>query len=206
MTFPLWWAIVLALATFAMALVLTPLVRSWALRVGFLDHPGARKVHRVPMPTGGGFAVAGAFLTGLWASSLLPGGPPSEVLLGLTVVGIVALTLGWLDDRFGVPGVLKLLVQAGCGFLLHSLGFGIDKLTNPLGGPPILLVGLGVPLDLPQWLGDPTQRGRLRLPRTEDRRDIEIERLLPPGRELRSNTPAHRGRYRRNGHHGHQVH
>ena len=49
-----WWTLVLALATFAVALVLTPLVRAWALRAGFFDHPGTRKVHLVAMPTGGG--------------------------------------------------------------------------------------------------------------------------------------------------------
>src|SRR4029079_18381103 len=42
-TFPLWWAAALALGTFALALVLTPLVRAWSLRAGFVDHPGTRK-------------------------------------------------------------------------------------------------------------------------------------------------------------------
>jgi UDP-GlcNAc:undecaprenyl-phosphate GlcNAc-1-phosphate transferase len=147
-TFPAWWIFVLALATFAVALVLTPLVRGWALRAGFFDHPGTRKVHLVAMPTGGGFAVAIAFLAGLWASTLLPGAPGQDVVIGLTAVGVIALVLGWLDDRFGVPAALKLLVQAGCGFLLHSLGFGIDKLSNPLGGAPIQLQGIGVVVDV----------------------------------------------------------
>jgi UDP-GlcNAc:undecaprenyl-phosphate GlcNAc-1-phosphate transferase len=147
-SFPWWWPLGLALVTFALALGLTPLVRRIALRTGFFDHPGTRKVHKVPMPTGGGFAVAIAFLSMLWISSLLPGAPAADALLGLTLVGLIALALGWLDDRFHVPGALKLLVQAGCGLLLHSLGFGIDKLTNPLGGPPIQLEGIGVFVDV----------------------------------------------------------
>lgn len=143
MTFPLWWTAALALATFALALVATPFVRRWSLRTGFLDHPGTRKVHAEPMPTGGGFAVAFAFFAGLWGSTLLPGAPGRDIVVGLTVVGLVALVLGWLDDRFRVPAALKLLVQAGCGFLLHSLGFGIDKLTNPFGGAPLQMSGAG---------------------------------------------------------------
>ena len=126
MTFPLWWAPALALVTFALALLATPLVREWSSRLGFFDHPGTRKVHTAPMPTGGGFAVAFAFLVGLWASTLLPGAPERPVVLGITAVGLIALTLGWLDDRFSLPGWVKLVVQAGCGVLLHKLGFGID--------------------------------------------------------------------------------
>ena len=148
MNFPFWWPVALALASFALALVLTPVVRQAALRAGFVDLPGERKVHQQPMPTGGGFAVAIAFFAVLWASSLLPAAPDRNALLGLTLVGLIALALGWLDDRYHVPGWLKLLVQAGCGLLLHSLGFGIDKLTNPLGGDPIQLKGIGVVVDV----------------------------------------------------------
>jgi len=142
-TFPLWWAATLALATFALALLATPVVRQWSSRLGFFDHPGTRKVHTAPMPTGGGFAVAFAFLAGLWASTLLPGAPDRSVVLGITAVGLITLALGWLDDRFSLPGWVKLVVQAGCGVLLHEMGFGIDKLTNPLGGAPIQLPDAG---------------------------------------------------------------
>ncbi len=148
MNFPWWWPPGLALLAFALALGLTPLILKTALRTRFLDHPGERKVHTEPIPTGGGFAVAIAFLAVLWASSLLPGAPPTDALVGLTAVGVIALALGWLDDRYHVPAALKLLVQAGCGFLLHALGFGIDKLSNPLGGDPIELAGMGVVVDV----------------------------------------------------------
>lgn len=41
------------LATFVLALVLTPLVRRLSFRVGAVDNPNARRVNRVPMPTMG---------------------------------------------------------------------------------------------------------------------------------------------------------
>ena len=143
MTFPLGWTAGLALGTFVLALVLTPLVRSWSVRAGFLDQPGERKVHAAPMPTGGGFAVALAFFAGLWGASVLPGAPAREVNVALSLVGGIALLLGWLDDRFALPAWVKLAVQAGCGFLLHGFGFGIDKLTNPFGGAPLQLPEAG---------------------------------------------------------------
>lgn len=148
MNFPWWWPPGLAVFACAAALAFTPLVRRAALARGFVDHPGERKVHAQPMPTGGGFAVALAFLGVLWLSSLLPGAPPPSALIGITLVGLIALGLGWLDDRYRLPAWLKVLVQAGCGVLLHSFGFGVDRLSNPLGGPPVELAGIGVVVDV----------------------------------------------------------
>jgi UDP-GlcNAc:undecaprenyl-phosphate GlcNAc-1-phosphate transferase len=141
-------AIALAAAAAAIALALTPLVIRWVRSIGFVDAPGERKVHAVAMPTGGGLAVAIAFFAVLWAGALLPGAPSTSDLLGLTLVGAIALALGVLDDRFGLPAWLKLLVQAGCGVILHALGFGVDRLSNPLGGEPIDLAGVGVLIDV----------------------------------------------------------
>ncbi len=148
MTFPLWWAFGLAFTAGVLGLAITPMVRRASLRAGFVDLPGERKVHAEPMPTGGGFAVALAFLAVLWASSLLPGAPPTQALLAITLVGLIALALGWLDDRVGLPAWFKVLVQAGCGLLLHSFGFGVDQLSNPFGGAPIQLAGIGVFVDV----------------------------------------------------------
>lgn len=140
----------LATASFGLALALTPFVMRAARRFGFVDHPGERKVHAEPMPTGGGFAVAGAFFAVLWASTLFPGAPPMRAVVGLTVVGVLALTLGFFDDRFRLPAWFKLLVQAGCGVLLHEFGFGVDKLSNPFAGDrtAIELEGLGIVVDV----------------------------------------------------------
>jgi UDP-GlcNAc:undecaprenyl-phosphate GlcNAc-1-phosphate transferase len=147
-TFPAWWPFALAAAAGVLALALTPLVIRIAQRAGFVDHPGERKVHAAPIPTGGGFAVALAFFAVLWGSSLLPGAPPTRALAGLSVVGVIALALGWLDDRFRLPAWFKLIVQAGCGYVLHCFGFGVDRLSNPFGGAPIELAGLGTALDI----------------------------------------------------------
>ncbi len=132
-------AVALAIAALVLTWLLTPAVRAIALRMRFLDVPGARKVHAAPMPTGGGFAVAFAFLVVLWTSRALPTAPPSPVLLAFTVTGAIALAVGWADDRFGLPAWVKLLAQAGCGLVFHAFGFAVDKMSNPFGGAPIQL-------------------------------------------------------------------
>lgn len=140
----------LALAAFVLALLFTPAVLRAARRMGFVDAPGERKVHKAPIPTGGGFAVALAFFAVLWGSMGFAGAPPVHAVLGLTIVGGIALALGYFDDRYRLPAWFKLLVQAGCGVILHEFGFGVDKLSNPFAGEDaaIELAGLGLVLDV----------------------------------------------------------
>ena len=138
----------LAAAALAVTLALTPAWIRIARRVGFVDHPGERKVHAAAMPTGGGFVVAAAFLAVLWASLLLPGAPTVREVGGLTVVGLLALGLGWADDRWRLPAWVKLIVQALCGFLFNACGFGVDRLSNPITGGALELHGWGLALDI----------------------------------------------------------
>jgi UDP-GlcNAc:undecaprenyl-phosphate GlcNAc-1-phosphate transferase len=138
----------LGAAALLLAWGLAPLWIRAARTIGFVDHPGERKVHAEAMPTGGGFIVAGAFLAVLWGSTLLPGAPDRNAVLGLTCAGLTALVLGWADDRWRLPAWAKLIVQASCGWMLHAFGFGVDKLSNPLTGGSLELQGFGVWLDI----------------------------------------------------------
>jgi len=131
--------LVLALTALALTWLLTPAVRALALRAGFVDVPGPRKVHATPMPTGGGFAVAVAFFVVLWVSHFAPGAPPRAALLAFTLTGAIALALGWADDRFGLPAWVKVLAQAGCGVVFHAFGYSVDAMSNPFGGAAITL-------------------------------------------------------------------
>ena len=140
--------VVLGAAALVLAMALTPVWIRLARRLGFVDHPGERKVHASPMPTGGGFVVAFAFLVVLSLSMLLPGAPEPRAVLGLIVVGLIALALGWADDRWRLPAWSKLIVQALCGVILHAFGFGVDKLSNPLTGGSLDLAGYGVVIDV----------------------------------------------------------
>ena len=46
--------VMVLIATIFMAVVLTPLVRFLALRIGAVDNPNARRINKVPMPSAGG--------------------------------------------------------------------------------------------------------------------------------------------------------
>lgn len=114
------------------AAVLTPMMRSMALRVGYLDHPGAHKSHRQSTPYGGGVAIflaAWAPAAGLVLLSVLVSPEWVAKQFGPTVQAYV----GGLQDR-SVPAAVILAGAAG----LHLLGI-LDDL-RPLGPYSKLLV------------------------------------------------------------------
>jgi len=106
-------------------------------RLGALDRPGPRRIHRAPVPTLGGLALAVAMLGAAWAARVLPGHAhllDPRPLLGITLAAIPLLALGIVDDLRGVRPPIKLAVQAAAGLVLVAWGFGVPLLTNPLGG------------------------------------------------------------------------
>jgi UDP-GlcNAc:undecaprenyl-phosphate GlcNAc-1-phosphate transferase len=123
-------------AALAGCLLVTPLVRSAALRFGLVDEPdGRRKIHARPIPIAGGVAVlltAGLVLAGTFAVA----GPWRDGIgeRWLTVVGLAAAAtiiaaVGVADDYVGLQGRHKLLwqlVAVGvvimCGIEVRSIG------------------------------------------------------------------------------------
>ena len=121
------------LAGMLAALALTPLWLRFAPRWGFLDRPGARKVHRQPVPRGGGLAVFIAFHAACAVVFLFPWKPFAGQLsidwwfrfLPLSA-GVVAL--GLLDDRFDLKPQTKLIGQLMLGAAAYALGFRLQNL------------------------------------------------------------------------------
>jgi UDP-GlcNAc:undecaprenyl-phosphate GlcNAc-1-phosphate transferase len=112
--------LVAATALFA-ALLFTPLARRAALAAGFVDKPGARKIHAREIAYGGGLAVAAALavaLGGLWLVQqqrpfLPPDADAGEYDSLYYVAGGAAgiLILGLLDDRYRLTAGLKLVAS-----------------------------------------------------------------------------------------------
>jgi UDP-GlcNAc:undecaprenyl-phosphate GlcNAc-1-phosphate transferase len=101
-------------ASFASTVVLLPLMIRLARKVGFLDHPGPRKIHTAPIPYGGGIIVAAAVLVASLIASRhgLPPAPKAFPF-GIYALGsLVILVLGLVDDRRKLSAGFKLFVQA----------------------------------------------------------------------------------------------
>ena len=82
-----------------LSLVLTPLVRRVAIRLGNVDHPGGRRVNKAPVPRGGGVAVAISFLVVALGGTLdirTAGAVRRELLAKLSRERLAALGVGRL--------------------------------------------------------------------------------------------------------------
>ena len=122
------------------ALLLTYVLRRYALARSLMDIPNARSSHSVPTPRGGGAAIVVSFLVALALIATTGGIEWSASVALLGAGGFVAL-VGFLDDHGHIAARWRLLAHFGAAF--WALGW--------LGGAPALQL-FGVQLDL-GWLG-----------------------------------------------------
>jgi UDP-GlcNAc:undecaprenyl-phosphate GlcNAc-1-phosphate transferase len=122
--------------------ILTPLVRRVALRFHAVDEPGLRRVNVVPIPRGGGVAVALAFVS--VAIVLIAGNsalkffrePIAEDirrLVALLLGGALAAAFGVLDDYFDLRARWQFVGQLGLSAIAIALGIVVVVVNNPVG-------------------------------------------------------------------------
>jgi UDP-GlcNAc:undecaprenyl-phosphate/decaprenyl-phosphate GlcNAc-1-phosphate transferase len=133
-----WLAVVF---TFLLAWVVTwrliPTVRKFALRVGWADQPNARRLNREPLPNAGGLAIYAGVIAAIVLASLLRPiefqNVPVQVLT-ILLGGSILVLVGFIDDQFGLPSSVRLLVQILTALLLVANGISIK-------------VAMGTPID-----------------------------------------------------------
>lgn len=119
---------VFAIAVIA-ALILTPLVRRLALRIGFVARPNARSIHVEPKPYLGGLAIFGAFAIAVIAGY----GFADDKVVGILVGGALIMALGILDDQYDLSPRVKMLGQvAAAAVLVYGWDVQIHGIINPL--------------------------------------------------------------------------
>lgn len=117
------------------SLIMTPLVRKFAIRIGAIDIPkDERRVHKEPMPLIGGLAI---FL-GVILSSLMFL-PINKSLISIIIGGSIILVSGIIDDLKGLSPKMKLLFQLVAGFTLILGDVKVDFITNPFSNQNLLL-------------------------------------------------------------------
>jgi UDP-GlcNAc:undecaprenyl-phosphate/decaprenyl-phosphate GlcNAc-1-phosphate transferase len=110
----------LGFRAFIISLILTPICRDVFRSYGVVDQPGARKVHRYPIPRVGGLAIAIAYLLAYVLVRPDDGSPLAQQLSlvwRLLPGAALAFGIGLLDDLFDLRAWIKLLGQIGAAGL-----------------------------------------------------------------------------------------
>lgn len=147
---------VLVLIAAGVTWALTPVVRRLSYKLGLVDIPDERKVHRESISRLGGIAIFAGFAASLafqalgeaylgWGGDLLTAGRPFfAVLAGFAII----FGVGLLDDIITLSPGQKLVGQLVAAGVVIAWGPRVDFIGNPLGGGLLYLGLLGIPVTL----------------------------------------------------------
>ncbi len=119
-----------------LALALTPLVKKFAVRIGAMDKPNARKVHTRIMPRLGGLGIYLAFI--VTVAALLPfvsswfTTRDMSFVSAFLIGGTIIVLIGALDDRFELSAKVKLLGQiVAASVVVFGFNIRVDFVNIP---------------------------------------------------------------------------
>ncbi|NQU44175.1 undecaprenyl/decaprenyl-phosphate alpha-N-acetylglucosaminyl 1-phosphate transferase [bacterium] len=138
LTSPTCWA--LLLGCFLATSLLTPLVTSFAHRIGAVDKGGYRKIFKGTMPLLGGLTIAipfvGVCVLGLFKATFMFG-TIQEMrwdLLSLVIGSAAIVGVGIVDDTWGMKPRTKLAFQSMIALFVAVSGHTVETLSLPLLG------------------------------------------------------------------------
>lgn len=123
----------------------TPVVRRIGIKLGIVDKPSSRKMHREPVARIGGVSIflgtAAALLIcwGLGWFGILPTAKEYQIW-GVTIGGVLFFAIGLADDFFDLPALARLVLQLVVAGLAWLVGVRIEFITLPFLG----LIQLGM--------------------------------------------------------------
>ena len=117
------------LAALVISFLMTPVVKTFAYKVGAVDVPkDARRMHTVPIPRLGGLAIfIGFMFSVLVFGSVRGNGQMQSILLG----SVIIVVLGVVDDIMALPAMLKFVVQIAAALIPALNGVVIQAFSNP---------------------------------------------------------------------------
>src|SRR6266404_4925893 len=118
----------------------TPIVISFAWKLGLIDDPKVNKhpkvLHTKPTPRGGGLAIFISIVVGCIIFL-----PLDIHLISILVGALLILIIGLLDDKYNLSPYLRLVVQFIAASIPVLTGITVTFITNPTGGI----------INLPMW-------------------------------------------------------
>lgn len=131
-------------AAFVVALLVaagvTPIVRRLAFRIGAIDLPGGRRIHKHGIPRLGGVGIYLGFLAPLvglfYVESSVAAALRGDIwrVVGVLVGGLAMCALGFIDDVRGIRALYKLYAHIAAATFAFACGYRIDAIGLPLIG------------------------------------------------------------------------
>ena len=122
--------VALALLTaLVVSFLMTPVVKSFAYKVGAIDVPkDERRMHHKPIPRLGGLAIFTGFMASILLFVDIRLNPQMQsILLGAVII----VVLGVVDDIMALPAKLKFVIQIVAALIPALNGVSIQALSNP---------------------------------------------------------------------------
>lgn len=114
---------------FVISVLITPLVKKLAIRIGATDQPNHRKVHQKVMPRMGGLAIFISFLVGMFIYM-----PDSEFFYPILIGSTIIVITGILDDMMELSAKVKLIGQIAAAAVVVFNGVFVEFINVPLLG------------------------------------------------------------------------
>ena len=117
------------LTALVVSFLMTPVVKSFAYKVGAIDVPkDERRMHHKPIPRLGGLASFAGFMASILLFVDIRLNPQMQsILLGAVII----VVLGVVDDIMALPAKLKFVVQIVAALIPALNGVSIQALSNP---------------------------------------------------------------------------
>ena len=140
-------------------LLVTPLVRRFALARGLVHQPGHRDVHTRPVPRLGGVAIFLGVVAAVavqafgerafaWGGTITGGGTSRVSVLGVLIGLVLIFLVGLIDDIYSLSPGWKFAGQLLAASVVVAAGLRINYVGDPLGGGLLQLGLLSIPLTL----------------------------------------------------------
>ena len=120
--------VVLALlAALVVSFLMTPVVKSFAYKVGAIDVPkDDRRMHKEPIPRLGGLAIFFGFMV-----SILLFVEITPEMRSICLGAVIIVVLGVVDDIMALPAMLKFVIQIAAALIPALSGVVIQAFSNP---------------------------------------------------------------------------
>jgi len=151
--------VAIALVGAIVTLLVTPLVRAFALRRGLVDYPGGRKVHTHAIPRLGGVAIFAGVMAAVatqaagerflgWGGTLVGGGTARARVLGVLIGLTLVFLVGLVDDLRSLSPGVKFTGQLLAAIVVVASGLRIQYVGDPFAGGLVDLGLLSIPITL----------------------------------------------------------